>query len=69
VQGFAKLCYTLVQTGSIKMTATLDPTGEKLLFPSLSLALDLNRHVLNQIQSLVIFFSLKNEPEHLFFSN
>jgi hypothetical protein len=45
VQGFAKLCYTLVQTGSIKMTASLDTTGERLIFPFLDLSLDLARQV------------------------
>jgi hypothetical protein len=45
LQGFAKLCYTLVQTGSIKMTASLDPTGERLIFPFLDLSLDLARQV------------------------
>jgi hypothetical protein len=43
LEGFAKLCYTLVQTGSIKMTATLDTAGDRLLFPTLALSLDLAR--------------------------
>jgi len=43
LKGFAQLCYNLVQTGSIKKTAMLDPSGEKLIFPKLQLTLDLAR--------------------------
>jgi len=43
LKGFAKLCYTLVQSGSIKKQAELDTAGEKLIFPSLELQLDLTR--------------------------
>ena len=40
---FAKLCYHLVQSGSIKKQAELDPSGERILFPGLDLELDLGR--------------------------
>ena len=40
---FAKLCYHLVQSGSIKKQAELDPSGERIIFPSLGLELDMVR--------------------------
>ena len=40
---FAKLCYHLVQSGSIKKQAELDSSGEKISFSSLELELDLTR--------------------------
>ena len=43
LKGFAKLCYNLVQTGSIKKSAVLDNAGEKLVFKKLNLTLDLAR--------------------------
>jgi len=43
LKGFSKLCYNLVQNGSIKMSANLDETGTQLTFPDLQLTLDMNR--------------------------
>lgn len=43
LRGFAQLCYHLVQTGSIKASASLDNSREKLVFPKLKLSLDLAR--------------------------
>ena len=40
---FAKLCYNLVQSGSIKKHAQLDSSREKILFPKLEVELDLSR--------------------------
>ena len=40
---FAKLCYYLVQSGSIKKQAELDPSGERIIFSSLGLELDMVR--------------------------
>ena len=40
---FAKLCYNLVQSGSIKKHAQLDSSREKILFPQLEVELDLSR--------------------------
>ncbi len=44
-QGFSKLCYNLVQDGTIKMSAFLNGEGDKLIFPHLqNLTLDLGRY-------------------------
>ena len=43
VQGFSKLCYNLVQFGTIKMSAYLGSGGDTIHFPALDITLDRSR--------------------------